>query len=101
SHVPCSRTSPRARRCRRSQRERADDASNSIAETRSAPIRILEGFDDKRTPSASPSEGAGSVETINTRRPNAAAPRAQAAGQVVLPTPPLPPKNTNLGALTG
>ena len=40
----------------------------------------------------SPREWAGSVETTRVRRPEAAEATAQAAAQVVLPTPPLPAK---------
>jgi hypothetical protein len=49
------------------------------------------GAPDSGTPSASPSECAGSVETIRTRSPLAARAIAKAAALVVLPTPPLPP----------
>src|SRR5262249_52701935 len=59
------------------------------------------GAADNRTPSASPSEWAGSVETRSRRRPRPEAPaaatleeRAKAQAQVVLPTPPLPAKKT-------
>ena len=47
--------------------------------------------------SASPSDGAGSVETISVRRPARAARQPRAAAHVVLPTPPLPPTNLNVG----
>ena len=57
--------------------------------------RTCRGRDDRRTPSTSPSECAGSVDTTRTRRPAAAAATARAAAQVVLPTPPLPPKKMN------
>src|SRR5688572_26588654 len=46
----------------------------------------------RRTPSASPSEWAGSVETTSTRRPLSARASAAAAARVVLPAPPFPPK---------
>ena len=39
-------------------------------------------------------ECAGSVDTSRTRLPRRLAASANAAEQVVLPTPPLPPKNT-------
>ena len=39
-------------------------------------------------------ECAGSVETSSTRRPIRLAASAVAAAQVVLPTPPLPPKKS-------
>jgi hypothetical protein len=59
---------------------------------------------DSVTPKTSPSECAGSVETRRTRRAFArrgaggatADASAKAEAHVVLPTPPLPPKNTNL-----
>ena len=44
-------------------------------------------------PMTSEVECAGSVETSSTRRPVRLAARATAAAHVVLPTPPLPPKN--------
>jgi hypothetical protein len=47
--------------------------------------------------SASPSEGAGSVETTRVRAPDAASRIAMAAAQVVLPTPPFPPMNRKRG----
>src|SRR5207247_3729554 len=55
------------------------------------------GLDVRRTPSASPSECAGSVDTASTRAPRRASATARAAAHVVLPTPPLPPKNAKCG----
>src|SRR6185295_15517859 len=57
------------------------------------------GLPERRLRSASPREWAGSVETASTRRPDSAAARAAAAAQVVLPTPPLPPKRWRLRVL--
>src|SRR3954454_15827221 len=93
SHVPCSITSASGRRCSFSQRAKALGASSSTASTARATFR---GFDDSRAPSASPSEWAGSVETSSTRR--GWRDSAYAELQVVLPTPPLPAKNTSLAA---
>src|SRR5262245_23967883 len=58
---------------------------------------MVVGRDDRRTPRASPSECAGSVETTRTRLPERAAAAAHAAAHVVLPTPPFPPMNKNSG----
>src|SRR5437762_3456218 len=105
SHVPCSRTSPSARGFAASQRANARGASSSTAST---PPDARRGDADSRTPSASPSECAGSVETRRTRperrrgaaRADASRRRAESAkaqAQVVLPTPPLPAKKTKRG----
>src|SRR4051794_11128092 len=96
SHVPCSMTSASGRRCSFSQRAKALGASSSTASTACATFR---GFDDSRAPSASPSECAGSVETSSTRRGGRES--AYAELQVVLPTPPLPAKNTRRGVGPG
>src|SRR6266849_3674352 len=55
------------------------------------------GLPDSFMRSASPSECAGSVDTTSTRLPAPASAAARAAAQVVLPTPPLPPKKTRRG----
>ena len=57
------------------------------------------GRADSRTPSASPSECAGSTEIASTRRPARASAIAHAAAHVVLPTPPLPAKKANSGTV--
>src|SRR5687767_11216734 len=80
------------RRRASSQRSSARSASISAACRPAAP-RTARGRAASETPSASASECAGSVETSSTRWCARAAPRAAAAAHVVLPTPPLPPKN--------
>src|SRR5262249_21316962 len=100
SQVPCSMISPSGRRWATSHRAKARCAFNSTASRFVARAR---GAADSRTPSASPSECAGSVETRSTRRA-LRAPRTDSANaelQVVLPTPPLPAKNTRLGLGAG
>src|SRR5436190_13424146 len=89
-NVPCSSTSPSARRCSRSQRANARAPTSSTAYRRG---RMRFGDEDSRMASASPSECAGSVETTSVNPGSAS---ARAAAHVVLPTPPLPPKNRNL-----
>src|SRR5437868_468282 len=76
----------------RSQRASAAEASSSAAWR--VPRRTFSGFGvwPRRRSSASPREWAGSAETARTRRPASARATACAAAQVVLPTPPLPPK---------
>ena len=63
SQVPCSRMSPSGRRCSSSQRANAAVASSSTASSKG---RMRVGVPDNFTPSASPSECAGSVETRRT-----------------------------------
>mmetsp|Transcript_15763 Transcript_15763/g.44894 ORF Transcript_15763/g.44894 Transcript_15763/m.44894 type:complete len:423 (+) Transcript_15763:890-2158(+) len=58
------------------------------------PTRL--GSPSSFTPKASPRECAGSVDTTSTRRPSRASRTASEALMVVLPTPPLPPKNMTL-----
>src|SRR5207247_3845045 len=75
--------------------------SSSTAHSRPAPMRTGDTRADSRTPSASPSECAGSVDTTSTRPPLLATVTARAAAHVVLPTPPLPPKKVNCGEWEG
>ena len=99
SHVPCSMMSVSACRCVLSQRANAREASSSTACTRDPLTAVT--CDDRRHPSASPSECAGSVDTMSTRAPAAPADTARAAAHVVLPTPPFPPKKMNCARRIG
>src|SRR6185503_4605628 len=75
-------------------------ASTSTA-SRCATPRTGRGRWVSRCSSASPSDGAGSVETMSVGRPARAASSPIAAAHVVLPTPPLPPTNLNVGLRDG
>ena len=66
SQVPCSRISPSGRRCSASQRANARGASSSTASSDARESRFGVRA-TAATPSASPSECAGSVETTSTR----------------------------------
>jgi hypothetical protein len=93
SHVP--RRAIRSRCLRRVSSHRPSAAAASISTASSRPRRSGTrcGADPSGRDNASPSDGAGSVETTSVRLPSRAAVRAMAAAQVVLPTPPLPPTN--------
>src|SRR5688500_7230630 len=65
--------------------------------SRPATPRTLRGRGPSGCCSASPSDGAGSVDTIRVRWPARTASSPRAAAHVVLPTPPLPPTNLNVG----
>jgi hypothetical protein len=73
--------------------------AEALAEAVPRPRGTGRGDEESGMASASLREGAGSVETTRTRLPEAAARRAMAAAQVVLPTPPLPPMKWNRGRL--
>src|SRR5712691_2874826 len=87
-----------ARSSRRSSSHAARAASASSSTARSIPRRVgtRRGRGPRRRRKASPSECAGSVETISTRWPDSARHTAAAAEHVVFPTPPLPPKTRSL-----
>src|SRR4051812_32692448 len=92
-----------ARRSRRSSIQRARAASASSSTACSDPRRTgtARGRGPSRCRRASPRECAGSVDTTRTRPPDSAAAAAAALEQVVLPTPPLPPKNRKRGPAPG
>src|SRR5262245_6683304 len=98
SQVPRSSTSARARRCLESQRANARGALSSAACRRGA-TRL--GVAASLVRRMSPSECAGSVETmsVDPDRVRAARARAYATAQVVLPLPPLPAKKEKLGVV--
>ena len=66
-------------------------ASISAAYSEPRPTETRRGLADSGQSSASPSDGAGSVEMTSVGVPRAADATAIDAAQVVLPTPPLPP----------
>src|SRR4051812_10807172 len=95
SHVPRSAICSSTWRRVASHRSSAAGPSISAAYSVPLPIATRRGRSDRRTFSASPSDGAGSVEMTRVAIPRVAAATAIEAAHVVLPAPPFPPTKWN------